>query len=74
MTASPVNGRRGKVHRSSGGVTIVVTSTMITLAENTGWRIRARFYGRGWYGVMPLAGFIQAVTSFDRVRVANGLY
>jgi hypothetical protein len=32
------------------------------------------FYGRGWYGVLPLAGFYQAVTSFDIVHVINGLY
>jgi hypothetical protein len=32
------------------------------------------FYGHGWYGVLPLAGFYQAVSSFDAVRVANGLY
>jgi hypothetical protein len=32
------------------------------------------FYGNGWYGVLPLAGFYQAVSSFDAVRIANGLY
>ena len=32
------------------------------------------FYGKGWYGVLPLAGFYQAVSSFDAARVANGLY
>jgi hypothetical protein len=32
------------------------------------------FYGRGWYGVLPLAGFYQATSSLDPVRVVNGLY
>jgi len=32
------------------------------------------FYGKGWYGVLPLAGFYQATSSFDVVRIANGLY
>ena len=32
------------------------------------------FYGRGWYGVLPLAGFYQATSSFDFVRIVNGLY
>ena len=32
------------------------------------------FYGQGWYAVLPLAGLYQAVTSFDLVQLANGLY
>jgi hypothetical protein len=32
------------------------------------------FFGNGWYGVLPLAAFHQVVTSFDVVRVVNGLY
>ena len=32
------------------------------------------FYGNGWYGVLPLAGFYQATSSLDPVRVVNGLY
>jgi|KBSMisStaDraftv2_1062788.scaffolds.fasta_scaffold16424_5 hypothetical protein len=32
------------------------------------------FYGQGWYAVLPLAGVYQAVTSFDAVKLANGLY
>jgi hypothetical protein len=32
------------------------------------------FYGRGWFGLLPLAGFYQAVSSFDIVRTVNGLY
>jgi hypothetical protein len=32
------------------------------------------FFGRGWYGVLPLAGFYQAVYSLDGVKIVNGLY
>ena len=32
------------------------------------------FYGQGWYAVMPLEGLYQALTSFDLVLLANGLY
>ena len=32
------------------------------------------FYGKGWYGVLPLAGFYQAVSSFEPARILNGLY
>ena len=32
------------------------------------------FYGKGWYGALPLAGFYQATSSFDFVRIVNGLY
>ena len=32
------------------------------------------FYGQGWYALLPLAGLYQALTSFDLVLLANGLY
>lgn len=32
------------------------------------------FFGRGWYGVLPLAGLQLALTSFAPVKIANGLY
>jgi hypothetical protein len=35
---------------------------------------RLDFFGRGWYGVLPLAGFHQALTSGDLRQSANGLY
>ena len=32
------------------------------------------FYGHGWFGMLPLAGFLQAATSSEPARIANGLY
>jgi hypothetical protein len=32
------------------------------------------FFGSGWYGVLPLAGLHQALTSFDAVQIVNGFY
>jgi hypothetical protein len=32
------------------------------------------FFGRGWYGVLPLAALYQAVTSFHPLSVVNGIY
>lgn len=32
------------------------------------------FFGRGWYGVLPLAGAYQVLSSGDAVKIANGLY
>jgi hypothetical protein len=32
------------------------------------------FFGKGWYGLLPLAAFHQVVTSFDPLKIVNGLY
>lgn len=32
------------------------------------------FFGQGWYGVLPIAGLIQAASSFEAWKIANGLY
>jgi hypothetical protein len=32
------------------------------------------FYGRGWYGVLPIAALYQTLTSMNAVQIANGLY
>jgi hypothetical protein len=32
------------------------------------------FFGQGWYAVLPLAGFHQAISGADPVRFVNGLY
>jgi hypothetical protein len=55
------------VHGSLG----VLLHDLVTVAAGES---ELGFYGKGWYGVLPLAGFYQAVSSFDAARVANGLY
>ena len=32
------------------------------------------FFAHGWYGVLPLAGLYQAISSMDGTKIANGLY
>lgn len=32
------------------------------------------FFGQGWYGLLPIAALYQTLSSFDAVKIANGLY
>jgi hypothetical protein len=32
------------------------------------------FFGRGWYGALPIAALYQVISSLDPIKTANGLY
>ena len=57
-------------HLAHGSLAAFVYDAIIVAASETD----LAFYGNGWYGVLPLAGFYQATSSLDPVRVVNGLY
>jgi hypothetical protein len=57
-------------HVVHGSLGAFVHDAVVVAADET----ELAFYGKGWYGVLPLAGFYQATSSLDPVRVVNGLY
>ena len=57
-------------HVLNGSLVALVQDTVLAAAGET----QMAFFGSGWYGLLPLAGLYQAVTSFDAVKIANGLY
>jgi len=57
-------------HVANGSLAPWVTDNVFVAVGET----QLDFFGRGWYGVLPLAALYQAVTSFHPVRVVNGIY
>ena len=57
-------------HVVHGSLGAFIHDAIIVAADET----ELAFYGKGWYGVLPLAGFYQATSSLDPVRVVNGVY
>lgn len=55
------------VHHSFGGF---INDTVLAAFGET----QMPFFGHGWFGVLPLAGFYQAVSYADPAKIANGLY
>jgi hypothetical protein len=55
------------VHRSLGDF---VHDLVVVAAAETD----LDFYGHGWFGMLPLAALYQTVSSFQAVRIVNGLY
>lgn len=57
-------------HVAHGSLTEWATDNVFVAVRETA----LPFFGRGWYGVLPLAALYQAVTSFHPVSIVNGLY
>jgi hypothetical protein len=57
-------------HVAHGSVAIWLHDISLAGARET----QMDFYGHGWYGVLPIAGLYQALTSLDVAKVINGVY
>ena len=57
-------------HAAHGSLSIWFNDIVLVAFGET----KLEFFGKGWYGLLPLAAFYQVVTSFDPVKIVNGLY
>ena len=57
-------------HAYHGSVAIWLRDIVFAAAGETEFP----FFQGGWYGVLPIMGAYQAISSFDIVRILNGLY
>jgi hypothetical protein len=57
-------------HAYHGSLAIWLTDIVFAAAGET----ELPFFGGGWYGVLPIVGAYQAISSFDFVKIINGLY
>ena len=57
-------------HAYHGSLAIWFTDLVFAAAGET----ELPFFSGGWYGVLPIVGAYQAISSFDLVRIVNGLY
>ena len=57
-------------HVMNGSVSVLVHDLVVVAGAES----RLDIFGQGWFTVLPLAAFHQAVTSFDPARTVNGIY
>jgi hypothetical protein len=57
-------------HAYYGSLTIWLTDIVFAAAGET----ELPFFRGDWYGALPIVGAYQALSSFDPVKIANGLY
>jgi hypothetical protein len=57
-------------HVANGSLVVWFSDIVLSAAGET----QMDFFGRGWYGVLPLAAFYQTMTASSPVQFVNGLY
>jgi len=57
-------------HVMNGSVSVLIHDLVVVAGAES----RLDIFGQGWFTVLPLAAFYQAVTSFDPARIVNGIY
>jgi hypothetical protein len=57
-------------HLMNGSVPELIRDLVVVASAES----RLEIFGQGWFTLLPLAALHQALTSFDPVRIVNGLY